>query len=129
MSEPLSLDSHIDQAIDDFEYERKHKWDDPEAGAKINRLADRIAELSTGRIEARLARFFLKLADNMGQPTPDGTVVALALSRQELADMIGTTIETAIRVMSRWGKEGVVRTEKDGFVIADRPALEAIALT
>ena len=43
--------------------------------------------------------------------------------------MIGTTIETAIRIMSRWGKEDLVRTEKDGFILVDRAALEAITLT
>lgn len=31
--------------------------------------------------------------------------------------------------MSRWGKDGVVRTEKDGFVVVDRAALEAVALS
>jgi CRP/FNR family transcriptional regulator len=46
-----------------------------------------------------------------------------ALSRQEVADMIGTTLETAIRLMSRWQKEGVVLTEKDGFVIPSADAL------
>ena len=96
---------------------------------RLVELTNRLAELSTGRIDARLARFFLKLADNLGQSTPEGTLIPLALSRQELADMIGTTIETAIRIMSRWGKEGVVRTEKDGFVVTDRAALETIALS
>jgi CRP/FNR family transcriptional regulator len=65
----------------------------------------------------------------MGQAHADGTFIALALSRQELADMIGTTIETSIRIMSRWGKADIVRTEKDGFVVVDRPALEAVALS
>ena len=60
---------------------------------------------------------------------PDGTFIPLALSRQELADMIGTTIETSIRIMSRWSKEDVVRTEKDGFTVVDRPALEAVAIS
>ena len=41
--------------------------------------------------------------------------------------MTGTTIETGIRIMSRWGKEDVVRTEKDGFVILDRATLDAMA--
>jgi CRP/FNR family transcriptional regulator len=41
--------------------------------------------------------------------------------------MTGTTIETAIRIMSRWGKQGLVRTEKDGFVVLDREALETVA--
>ena len=51
----------------------------------------------------------------------------MALSRQELADLTGTTIETAIRIMSRWQKEDVLHTEKDGFVILGREALEEVA--
>ena len=57
----------------------------------------------------------------------DGTQVPIALSRQELADLTGTTIETAIRIMSRWGKQRIVLTEKDGFVVLDPKALEALA--
>jgi CRP/FNR family transcriptional regulator, nitrogen oxide reductase regulator len=95
---------------------------------RIVELTNRIMELSGGRIEARLARFLLKLATDIGQ-TRDGAVfIAMPLSRQELADMTGTTIETCIRIMSRWGKQEIVRTEKDGFVIVDRGALENISL-
>ena len=96
---------------------------------RLVELTNRLTELSTGRVDARLARFFLKLADTMGRQTSEGTFIPLALSRQELADMIGTTIETAIRIMSRWGKESLVRTDRDGFLLADRAALEAIALS
>jgi CRP-like cAMP-binding protein len=95
---------------------------------RLVELTNRLTELSGGRVEARLARFFLKLAGDMGQTRADGVFIQLALSRQELADMIGTTIETSIRIMSRWGKEGIVRTEKDGFLVTDRSALETIAL-
>jgi CRP-like cAMP-binding protein len=94
---------------------------------RLVELTDRLAELTGGRVEARLARFFLKLACDMGQRRTDGTFIPLALSRQELADMIGTTIETSIRIMSRWGKDNVVRTEKDGFVVVDPSALETLA--
>src|SRR5262245_46210860 len=96
---------------------------------RLVELTNRLTELSGGRVEGRLSRFFLKLATEMGQARPDGTFIPLSLSRQELADMIGTTIETSIRIMSRWGKEDVVRTEKDGFYVVDRDALEAAALT
>lgn len=95
----------------------------------LDELTSRVAELSFGRVDARLARFFLKLADTMGRQTPEGTFISLALSRQELADMIGTTIETSIRIMSRWGKQGLVHTDKDGFLITDRAVLAAIALS
>jgi len=96
---------------------------------RLVELTTRLTELSGGRVEARLARFFLKLATDMGQPRPEGLFIPLVLSRQEIADMIGTTIETSIRIMSRWGKDELVRTEKDGFLVVDRPALEALALT
>jgi CRP/FNR family transcriptional regulator, nitrogen oxide reductase regulator len=95
---------------------------------RIVELTNRIMELSGGRIEARLARFLLKLADDMGQPRESAIFVGMPLSRQELADMTGTTIETCIRIMSRWGKQDIVRTEKDGFLIMDRSALEHVAL-
>ena len=94
---------------------------------RLVELTNRLAELSGGRIEARLARFLLKLTDDMGQTHSDGIFIPLALSRQEIADMIGTTIETSIRIMSRWGKDDIVRTEKQGFVILDRAALETLA--
>lgn len=95
---------------------------------RLVELTNRLTELTGGRVEARLARFLLKLANDLGQRRPDGLFIPLALSRQEIADMIGTTIETSIRIMSRWGKQDVVRTEKDGFVVVDRAALESMAL-
>jgi CRP/FNR family transcriptional regulator, nitrogen oxide reductase regulator len=95
---------------------------------RIVELTKRIPEVAGGRVETRFAHLFLKLADKMGQPGPGGTFLPMVLSRQDLADLTGTTIETCIRLMSRWGKEGTVRTEKDGFVVVDKPALEKLAL-
>ncbi len=94
---------------------------------RLVELTNRLAELTGGRIEARFARLFMKLADQMGRSERGGTFIPLSLSRQELADMTGTTIETCIRIMSRWGKEEIVRTEKDGFVVLGRRELDAIA--
>lgn len=82
----------------------------------------RLADL-TGSAEQRAARLFLTLADRVGQPTESGLRIPLSLSRQDVADLIGTTLETAIRLMSRWQKEAVVLTEKDGFLIPDAEAL------
>lgn len=95
---------------------------------RLVELTVRLAELTGGRIEPRFARLFLMLAGKCGQETPSGTEIPLPLSRQDLADLTGTTIETAIRIMSRWGKEGLVRTGKEGFSILDRAALERLAL-
>jgi CRP-like cAMP-binding protein len=94
---------------------------------RLIELTNRLAELTGGRVEPRLARLFLKLAGEVGKPARGGTLIPMALSRQELADLSGTTIETAIRIMSRWGKDRIVLTEKDGFVLLDAGALEALA--
>lgn len=79
---------------------------------RLVELTNRLAEMSGGRIEARLARLFLKLADSSGRPERGGIFIAMTLSRQELADLTGTTIETCIRIMSRWGKQRVLLTER-----------------
>jgi len=91
---------------------------------RIVELTRRIPEVAGGRVEGRFARLFLKLAERIGRSVAEGTLIPMPLSRQDLADLTGTTIETAIRTMSRWGKDGVVSTEREGFVVRDRAALE-----
>ncbi len=86
------------------------------------RLAD-----TTGSVEYRISSLFSTLAERIGKEGPDGTYLNLHLSRQDIADLVGTTIETAIRVMSRWQKDGVIETDKDGFLIRRMERLRAIA--
>lgn len=94
---------------------------------RLAELTRRLAELTGARVEARFARLFLKLAHQIGRADRGGSFVPMALSRQELADLTGTTIETTIRIMSRWQKDDVLLTEKDGFVIRDADSLTDIA--
>jgi CRP-like cAMP-binding protein len=82
---------------------------------RLVELTRRITELTGGRVEARFARLFLKLADQMGRPDRGGVFIPMPLSRQELADLTGTTIETCIRIMSRRGKDDVIRTARDAW--------------
>jgi CRP/FNR family transcriptional regulator len=93
---------------------------------RLMELTARLSELAGARVEERLARFLLRKADEIGRRERGGLFVPLALSRQELADLTGTTIESAIRVMSRWGKSGLVTTREDGFVLVDRAGLARI---
>lgn len=86
-----------------------------------------LVETSCARVESRFASLFLGLADRLGEAGEAGWFIPLPLSRQELADLTGTTLETAIRVMSRWGKDGVLTTTRDGFVLHDRPGLESLS--
>ena len=93
---------------------------------RLMNLNKRMADM-TGSIEHRAARVFLTLADRLGQSRGHGVFVPLSLSRQEIADMLGTTIESAIRLMSRWQKESVILTERDGFLLPDRNKLQELA--
>jgi CRP-like cAMP-binding protein len=85
----------------------------------------RLADM-TGSAEHRAARLFLTLADRVGVAEGGGVHVPMTLSRQEIADLIGTTLETAIRLMSRWQKDELVLTEKSGFTIPNAGALRAL---
>ena len=93
---------------------------------RLMALNRRLADM-TGSVEYRAARLFETLAARMGQKREEGLFVPLPLSRQEIADLVGTTIETAIRVMSRWQKDGIIETDKKGFLIRNPAALSAIA--
>jgi CRP/FNR family transcriptional regulator len=99
-------------------------------GAMTHRLMElnqRFPELAGGNVESRFARFFLKLSEQLGRRSQGGVFVPLHFSRQDLADFTGTTIETAIRIMSRWGKDGLVQTGEEGFLIQDTEKLERLA--
>ncbi len=92
------------------------------------RAAMRMRVLSTEHVDTRLAHILLKLADKIGVKTEAGIVINMPLSRQDLADMAGTTIETAIRIMSRFRKDGLAMTQSGGFiVITDGERLQQLA--
>jgi CRP/FNR family transcriptional regulator, nitrogen oxide reductase regulator len=94
---------------------------------KLTALLDKIDVLSAGAVEARLATLLLNLYDRFGDDLEDETqLIPLALTRQELADLVSTTFETAIRIMTRWEREGTVDTTAHGFVIKNRAQLEAL---
>jgi CRP-like cAMP-binding protein len=86
----------------------------------------RLADM-TGSAEHRAARLFLTLAERVGAKQEKAITIPLTLSRQEIADLIGTTLETAIRLMSRWQKDGVILTEKSGFIVPDVDALRGLS--
>jgi len=88
-------------------------------------LTRKLAERSS-RVEYRIARLFLTFADRVGRMEGNGVVIPVPLSRQEIADLVGTTQETAIRIMSRWNKDHLVLTEDTLFRIPDRKKLEDI---
>jgi CRP/FNR family transcriptional regulator len=97
--------------------------------SRLRMLNRRLKDVSGGNVEYRIAHLLLTLGDRTGTPTARGLAIHMNLSRQEIADMVGTTIETTIRIMSRLSKEHVVETTKEGFIILDPERLRQIAET
>jgi len=90
-------------------------------------LTRKLAAMHGKRVGARVATLFLSLADRLGRDSGEGTEIPLALSRQEIAELVGTTVESAIRVMSRWNRDRVLVTGRRRFVIPDRERLKSEA--
>ena len=78
-------------------------------------------------VEARLAGALLRLAEREGTRGPAGITLPFHLTRQSLADMTGTTVETAIRVVSRWLKDRVVAEDGPRLVLRDVDTLRSLA--
>ncbi len=96
-------------------------------------LVNRLHELSVASAEQRLAMLFQKFAESVGKriKDDDGQMVIhidLPLTRSDIADLINVRVETAIRFMSKWNKEGPVRTDSTGFTVTDWDALEELAM-
>jgi len=96
-------------------------------GRRLRTAHDSVKSLSVDPVEARLAGALLRLAERDGTRTKAGLALPFHLTRQSLADMTGTTVETAIRIMSRWLKDRLVVDEGGRLLIADKTALAEIA--
>ncbi|MCS6880287.1 MAG: Crp/Fnr family transcriptional regulator [Oscillochloridaceae bacterium] len=90
-------------------------------------LQHQYLELATQRVERRIAHTLLRLMQQVGQPVTAGTLVDLPLSRQQLAEMSGTTLYTASRVLSRWAQQGIVVSAREQVIICDPHRMMQIA--
>jgi CRP-like cAMP-binding protein len=96
-------------------------------GEHIRLYQDRIRELTTERVERRLARTLLRLAQQLGKRTSEGVLIDLPLSRQNLAEMSGTTLYTASRILRAWEEVGIVSSGRERVVITSPHKLVIIA--
>ncbi|HEX7076823.1 MAG TPA: Crp/Fnr family transcriptional regulator [Candidatus Eisenbacteria bacterium] len=90
-------------------------------------LTRKLQEMRGQKVDVRIAQLFLTLVERMGREAKGGTEIPIQLSRQEVADLVGTTVETAIRVLSRWGRERLVITGRDRFLVPSLDRLREIA--
>lgn len=86
---------------------------------------DRVSELATERVSQRVARTLLRLAEHDGHTQGDAIEIAHPVTRQELADLVGTTLFTVSRLLSAWEQRGLVKSKR-GHVTVLRPAALAV---
>ncbi len=79
----------------------------------------KIRDLAFNDVFARTAAQMLKLAGDYGKQVEKGLLIDIELSRQEMADMVGTTRETISRAISRFKKEKSIAEEKDRIIIVN----------
>jgi CRP/FNR family transcriptional regulator, nitrogen oxide reductase regulator len=90
-------------------------------------IQERYRQLSTERVERRLARTLLRLAAQTGKKTPEGVLIDMTLTRQDLAEMTGTTLFTVSRILSAWEEKGIVLLGRERVVIRFPHGLVTIA--
>lgn len=89
-------------------------------------LREKIRIMTAGPVERRLAALLLHLAERFGDENERGEIeIPVALSRNDLARLVGATMETTIRTMSKWQKAGIVSTTPTGFVLHSPAGLDA----
>lgn len=76
-----------------------------------------VAEFGHSWSYHRLAKVLLRLADEHGMPSSSGTVIPLALTHAELANMIGTTRETVTAQLVRFRRLGLLKREGRYFTV------------
>ena len=96
-------------------------------GDRMKSSYDSLKNIALERVEARIAALLLKLAGKVGTETKEGLVIDMRLTKQDVADMVGTTVETSIRTFSKFKKQGLL-SDKDGrIVIKDQDGLEELS--
>jgi CRP-like cAMP-binding protein len=83
--------------------------------------------LMTERVERRVARALLKLAESSGRKVELGVEIDFPLSRQDLAEMTGTTLFTVSRLLSSWDEQKIITAERQRVTVRNSDRLLAIA--
>jgi CRP-like cAMP-binding protein len=96
-------------------------------GQRLQEAHTRIREMSTEEVERRVANAVLRLMDQAGRPEDDGVRIDFPLSRQDVAEMTGTTLHTVSRLFSAWESQGIVKGGRQKLLVRDRARLKDLA--
>ncbi|MBE7733537.1 Crp/Fnr family transcriptional regulator [Devosia sp. CC-YST696] len=96
-------------------------------GQRLQEAHTRIREMATEEVERRVAHAVLRLMDQAGKREAEGVRIDFPLTRQDVAEMTGTTLHTVSRIFSAWESRGIVKGGRQKLLVRDRPRLEALA--
>jgi CRP-like cAMP-binding protein len=96
-------------------------------GARLQDAHARVIEMSTEQVEQRVAHALLKLIKQSGKKTEEGILIDFPISRQDVAEMTGTTLHTVSRLLSAWEDQGLVKSGRQRVVVIEPHRLLVIA--
>jgi CRP-like cAMP-binding protein len=96
-------------------------------GARLQEAQTVMRELATEAVERRVAHTVLRLASQAGTREPDGVRIDFPLSKQDIAEMTGTTLHTVSRILTAWEAEGLVEGGRQKLLLRDPRELDLIA--
>ncbi|HHY89108.1 MAG TPA: Crp/Fnr family transcriptional regulator [Chloroflexi bacterium] len=95
--------------------------------AHAQEFQERFRQLATERVERRLAHTLLRLASQAGRKLPEGVLIDLPLTRQELGEMAGTTQYTVSRLLTQWESQGLIYAGRERIIIRHPHGLVSLA--
>jgi CRP-like cAMP-binding protein len=96
-------------------------------GQRLEEAHTRIREMSTEEVERRVAHTVLRLTKQAGRNEASGTRIDFPISRQDIAEMTGTTLHTVSRILSAWEANGLVEGGRQKLLVKDTARLRALA--
>jgi CRP/FNR family transcriptional regulator, nitrogen oxide reductase regulator len=96
-------------------------------GARLQEAQTLMRELATEAVERRVAHTVLRLANQAGKRESDGVRIDFPLSKQDIAEMTGTTLHTVSRILTAWEAEGLVEGGRQKLLLRDPHELVLIA--
>jgi CRP/FNR family transcriptional regulator, nitrogen oxide reductase regulator len=96
-------------------------------GSRLQETHTRMVEMSTQQVEQRLANALLRLAKQAGHKVEHGIQIGFPISRQDIAQMTGTTLHTVSRILSGWEQRGLIRSGRQRVVLCEPEKLFELA--
>lgn len=96
-------------------------------GSRLQDAHTRVVEMSTEEVERRVAHALLRLAKQAGRKIEQGVQIDFPISRQDVAEMTGTTLHTVSRILSAWESDGLVEGGRQRIVLKDPHRLFMLA--